>query len=158
MGGLTAGKVERPTFPFKAISATRVTLEYGAHALSDGSVPWTAGVHPGLDLVCDDIPIVHAIRGGKVIRSRKYGAWGNYIVVEQDDGLWCIYAHLARRDIAEGRYIEEGTAIGLMGATGYVSGAHLHIELQDDYYNAKSHVDIAEYLGIKNQRGYVEYL
>ena len=158
MGGHPAGKVERPTFPFTDIYKTRVTLRYGAKSLSDGSVPWKAGVHAGLDLVCSDVPLIKAIRGGKVIRSRNYGAWGNYIVVEQEDGLYCIYAHLSMRDVEEGRTIEEGTVIGMMGASGYVTGRHLHIELQSDYYNAYSHVDIARYLDIVNEEGNVRYL
>lgn len=126
--------------------------------MSNGSVPWVAGKHPGLDLVNDINPDVLAIRGGLVIRSRSYGDWGNYVVVKQDDGLWCIYAHLGRRTVVEGEYIVEGTMVGTMGSSGNVTAAHLHLEIQTDYYNAYSHADIAAYLGIKNQKGLAEYL
>lgn len=147
----------RPTFPFKRVESTWITLYYGANSLSDGSVPWAASVHPGLDMVNDTDPTIFAIRGGAVIRSRNYGDWGQYVVVQQEDGLQAIYAHLSRREVEEGQVVAEGEKIGYMGGSGNVSGLHLHIELQDDYYNAYSHQDIAAYLGIKNERGIVQY-
>jgi len=140
------------------VESTRLTLEYGALALTDGSVPWEAQLHPGLDLVSDDIPLVRTIRGGLVIRSRTYGEWGKYIVVKQEDGLYCIYAHLASLAVSEGETVAEDTVIGVMGSSGYATAAHLHIELQENYYDPYSHVDVAYYLGIKNVVGYVGYL
>jgi murein DD-endopeptidase MepM/ murein hydrolase activator NlpD len=133
-------------------------LEYGAKSLSDGSVPWTASVHPGIDLVCDSDATIKAIHGGTVIRSKTSGSWGSYVVIEQEDGLSAIYAHLNARFVEVGDNVAEGQFVGVMGNSGNVNGTHLHLEIQSDYYNAYSHQDIAEYLGIKNEVGFVQFL
>jgi murein DD-endopeptidase MepM/ murein hydrolase activator NlpD len=131
----------------------RLTLPYGV----EGDT-WTAGYHPGVDLVGDDLRTVRAVRPGKVVRSQRYGAWGEYVVIKQDDGLWAIYAHLGKRNVALGQTICRGQDLGLMGATGNANGAHLHFELQRDYYDPHSTVNAAEYLGIRNRKGVVEHV
>ena len=109
-------------------------------------------------MVCDTDPTVRAIRGGKVIRSRHYGDWGQYVVIKQDDGYEAIYAHLSARNVTEGQVVADGDKVGLMGNTGNVSGAHLHLEIQTDYYSPFAHADIAEYRGIVNEAGPVKLL
>jgi len=131
---------------------------YGAKSLSNGNVPWAAGKHPGLDLVCTTDTNILAIRGGKVISSNGYGDWGQHVVIEQDDGLFCIYAHMSTRFYAVGDRVERGRRVGIMGSTGQVTAAHLHIELQSKYYDAFSHRDMARYLNIANQLGSIVYL
>ncbi|MBA1335916.1 MAG: peptidoglycan DD-metalloendopeptidase family protein [Firmicutes bacterium] len=139
--------------PYLDQSKLRITNPYGKIDAS-----YTAGYHTGLDFVSDGEKLITAIASGKVIRSQLYGAWGNFIVVQQEDGLYCVYAHLSRRDVACGDYVAQGQVIGQEGSTGNSTGSHLHIELEQTYYDPYSTINIADYLGIKNEVGAVEYL
>ena len=51
---------------------------------------------------------------------------GNAVVIDHGTGIFTIYAHLSRIDVAAGQPIEKGQRLGLTGATGRVSGPHLH--------------------------------
>jgi hypothetical protein len=75
-------------------------------------------------------PRVMARASGVVIASSWHGNAGNRIVVEYDDGdLWGTYAHLAKRLVAVDDRVEAGETIGLLGATGKVTGPHLHYSI-----------------------------
>ena len=109
-------------------------------------------------MVNDTDPRVRAIRAGRVIASNDYGAWGKHICIKHEDGLYCVYAHMGNRYYQTGDWVEEGDIIGIMGSTGNVTAGHLHIELATAYYDAHAHVNIADYLGLNNERGLAEYL
>lgn len=118
---------------------------------------YAAGKHSGMDMVAMDNKKVHAIARGVVTRSRyDRSGWGNYIVVRQQDGLFAIYCHLQERKVGEGAIVAEGQVLGVEGATGNVTGRHLHLELRKDYGNIYSTINPADYLGIKNKLGVVE--
>ena len=51
---------------------------------------------------------------------------GNAVIINHGSGIFTIYAHLSKIKTAAGRRIEKGRLIGLTGATGRVSGPHLH--------------------------------
>ncbi len=136
--------------PYADTTRLRITQVYG---VKNSKQSYVAGVHSGLDIVSDGDKTVVAIRRGRVIRSKSYGNWGEYIVIEQEDGLYCIYAHLSKRFVGVGDAVEEGQGIGVEGRSGNVTDSHLHIELEKEYYDPFSHVDIARYLGIKNEVG-----
>lgn len=139
--------------PFRDAAKLRITNPYGVV-----NSQYEAGYHSGLDVVSDGDKTIIAIRAGRVIRSQSYGSWGNYVVVQQNDGLYCIYAHLRERYVSYGSQVSEGQMIGVEGATGNATGTHLHLELQKSYYDPKSSVNPAEYLGIANEIGPVRYL
>ena len=137
--------------PYSDISKLRVTNPYGVK-----NSAYSAGYHTGIDFVSDGDKNIFAIQSGKVIRSTLYGAWGNFIVIQQEDGLSCVYAHLSKRYVNVGDSVAKGDLIGVEGSTGNSTGSHLHIELLKTYYDPLSSIDIAEYLGIKNTIGKVE--
>lgn len=83
---------------------------------------------------------VYAVSSGSVYIAKKqkgdhaggYGAYGNYIVYICDNGFWVLCAHLAKLPFVKaGERVAEGELIGVAGATGNVTGRHLHIELAD---------------------------
>jgi hypothetical protein len=57
--------------------------------------------------------------------NRSYGRW---IQVDHGDGYTTVYAHLLEQWVVVGQYVDQGTVLGRVGATGGVSGAHLHYE------------------------------
>lgn len=58
-----------------------------------------------------------------VCRGASYGRW---ILVRHDNGLSTLYAHLSQIGVTQGQRVARGEGIGYMGATGYVTGPHLH--------------------------------
>ena len=74
--------------------------------------------------------LVLASATGTVVRvedagSRSYGRW---ITVDHGSGYATLYAHLKAQWVVPGQFVDRGTPIGRVGATGNVSGAHLHYE------------------------------
>ena len=51
---------------------------------------------------------------------------GNTVVIDHGLGLYTIYAHLSKMEVEEGVMVERAQLLGLVGATGRVTGPHLH--------------------------------
>lgn len=133
----------------------RITNLWGVEAPS--GVTYSAGYHAGIDFVGVDNKNIRSVCGGTVYRSSMDSdGWGNYVVIKQTDGLYGIYCHLSQRDVVVGEYVSAGDTLGVEGATGQVTGAHLHFELRTDYGDKYSSINPAEYLGIVDAVGYVE--
>lgn len=120
-------------------------------------VTYSAGKHSGIDLVGLDTKEVRAICSGTVYRSSyDYDGWGKYVVVKQVDGLYAIYCHMSKSYKAVGQVVRTGDMIGIEGATGQVTGAHLHLELRKLYDDKYSTINPADYLEIQNKLGIAE--
>lgn len=144
--------------PFK--TGFRVSSPYGERLDPfTGEISW----HGGIDLVGNDREVL-AVNSGYVINSRmitdhndRTWEWGNYVCVLGDtDGLLYYYCHLAERTVEAGSHIDAGRRIGIEGATGQVTGVHLHLEIRAQLGSEgwKSTVDPAQILGIQNREGY----
>jgi murein DD-endopeptidase MepM/ murein hydrolase activator NlpD len=82
--------------------------------------------HPGLDLrAAVGTPVLASGAGAVVIAEELYYS-GNAVIIDHGGGLFTIYAHLSEISVAEGESVESGQLIGLSGATGRVTGPHLH--------------------------------
>ena len=131
----------------------KVTSEYGI-IRSDKKL------HKGIDLISmSGDRNVKAIRSG-VVRVTPYDkdGFGNYISMQQKDGFRALYCHLEKILVKPGDTIEEGQVIGVEGTSGNSTGVHLHLELRKAPYDIGDHINVAEYLKIKNQKGKVEYI
>lgn len=95
---------------------------------------WKLGYHTGVDRVCDTDRTLVAICDGVVTRTSGCGkSYGNHIVYRTDDGKCVLYAHMkSKPDLPVGTKIKAGQKLGTMGSTGNSSGAHLHVEIQDN--------------------------
>ncbi len=99
--------------------------------------------HYGIDLANRTGTPIYAAHSGHVIYANNgFRGYGRLIIVEHPSGWASLYAHLSRYNVKEGDWIEKGSLIGKMGATGRVTGPHLHFELRQD----KRAVDPLNYL------------
>ena len=96
---------------------------FGARRILNGK---PRAPHPGLDLRAPaGTPVVSAGPGRVALAEDLYFS-GNTVIVDHGEGLFTIYAHLSRIDVDAGEKIDERSPIGLSGATGRVTGPHLH--------------------------------
>ncbi|MEU8952599.1 M23 family metallopeptidase [Streptomyces sp. NPDC048489] len=92
---------------------------------------WAAGHHTGIDLAVPVGTQVKAVHDGTVIYATFDKAYGNYVLVHQADGLYVLYAHMSKLDVRPGQEVKARKLIGLSGATGRVTGPHLHFEVRN---------------------------
>jgi len=117
-------------------------------------------LHKGLDMISlvNDRD-VKAIKSGIVsFVGYDENGFGNYVSIIQADEKKVLYCHLERYFVTIGDLVTEGQIIGKEGTTGNSTGIHLHLEIRKEPYSSDSHINPAEYLGIKNQRGAVEFI
>jgi murein DD-endopeptidase MepM/ murein hydrolase activator NlpD len=89
-----------------------------------------SGHHDGIDVQAPIGTPVRAARGGAVIYSGTLRGYGNLVIVDHGSGFATIYAHNQRNLVRVGEKIRTGQTIALLGATGQVSGPHLHFEVR----------------------------
>ena len=74
---------------------------------------------------------VLASKAGTVIVSQNSRAYGNYVVVSHGSGNTTLYAHLSKRQVSVGQYVQQGQVLGITGSTGNSTGPHLHFEITE---------------------------
>ncbi|UWZ81773.1 M23 family metallopeptidase [Occallatibacter riparius] len=84
--------------------------------------------HLGTDYPAKEGTAVHASNSGVVVLARSMFYEGNIVIINHGQRLFTVYMHLSRIDVHEGRRVRKGQTMGLSGATGRVSGPHLHFE------------------------------
>lgn len=84
--------------------------------------------HQGVDVPLKTGDPIYATFTGKVRMSKYLGAYGNIIVIRHDNGIETFYAHLSKRNVEVGDWVNAGDVIGLGGSTGRSTGPHLHFE------------------------------
>jgi murein DD-endopeptidase MepM/ murein hydrolase activator NlpD len=85
--------------------------------------------HPALDISTDRGQPVYATATGTVESASYSGAYGNLVVIKHDFGLRTRYGHLSAFKVKPGDKVKRGDVIGLVGATGRATGAHVHYEV-----------------------------
>jgi murein DD-endopeptidase MepM/ murein hydrolase activator NlpD len=86
----------------------------------------TGDYHKGVDLRSPHGRPVRAIAGGRVQISKAFRLHGGTVGIDHGQGFSSIYIHMSKRAVQEGDMVKQGEIIGLVGATGFASGPHLH--------------------------------
>ncbi|MGY4978458.1 M23 family metallopeptidase [Streptomyces sp. 900105755] len=135
-----------------ATTAVGFTLPVAGGAIGTGyhvaGSMWSSGYHTGVDFVVPTGTPVKAVGAGTVVTAGWGGAYGNQVVIRLADGYYAQFGHLSALSVSVGQTVTEGQQIGLSGATGNVTGPHLHFEIRTtpDY---GSDVDPVAYLRSK---------
>lgn len=102
-----------------------------AYGMRNHPVTGQRAMHNGVDLKASHGAAVHAVAEGKVIESGFADYAGNFIGIKHKDGSTSYYYHLSNRGVNKGANVRTHQVIGNVGATGRVTGAHLHFGFKD---------------------------
>jgi len=110
--------------PFMAPRASRITSGFGYAREFNGTI---TSRHMGTDFAgTTGAPVLATNRGVvRIVDAFYYG--GNVVYLDHGNGLTTAYLHLSRQLVQVGDTVERGQQIGLVGATGRVTGPHLHV-------------------------------
>ncbi|MDF9714850.1 M23 family metallopeptidase [Nocardioides sp. ChNu-99] len=92
---------------------------------------WSS-THTGLDFAAPAGTPLVAVAAGTVRSAGSSGPYGQRTVLELNDGTEVWYCHQASIEVAVGEQVQAGQRIGTVGATGNVTGPHLHLEIRPD--------------------------
>ncbi|MES4892956.1 M23 family metallopeptidase [Streptomyces sp. NPDC096012] len=90
---------------------------------------WSSGYHTGLDFAAPTGTLIKAIHSGTVTQAGWAGSYGYRTVLTLDDGTELWFCHQSSISVSVGQKVGTGDVIGRVGATGNVTGPHLHLEV-----------------------------
>ncbi|WP_405939993.1 transglycosylase family protein [Streptomyces sp. NBC_00726] len=91
---------------------------------------WSSGYHTGVDFPVPTGTSVKAMAAGTVVSAGWAGPYGYQVVIRHGDGKYSQYAHLSSLLVRGGQHVTGGQRIARSGATGNVTGPHLHFEVR----------------------------
>ena len=117
---------------FHAPVSASPTDSFGTRRMFNGKL---ASIHKGMDFRAPSGTLVRASNSGVVVLARHLYYEGNCVIIDHGLGLYTLSMHFSRIDVHEGQRVETGDKLGLSGATGRVTGPHLHwaIRWEDAY-------------------------
>ena len=89
--------------------------------------------HYAIDICCSSGTSnknVVAAADGEVVTATWHSSYGNYVLIAHDTGVYTLMAHNNSLLVSEGDRVTQGQVVALSGATGYVTGAHVHFEVR----------------------------
>lgn len=99
------------------------TSSFGKRSILNGQ---PRSPHTGTDFRAGEGTPIKAPNQGKVVLADDLYYSGNVVILDHGHGLFSYFAHLSKITVAEGDQVEKGQQVGLVGATGRVTGPHLH--------------------------------
>jgi murein DD-endopeptidase MepM/ murein hydrolase activator NlpD len=108
---------------FRAPVPAEATDSFGTRRMFNGKL---ASIHKGADFHAGLGTPVHASNSGIVVLARPLYFEGNCVIIDHGLGLYTLSMHFSRIDVKEGQHVNTGDQLGLSGATGRVTGPHLH--------------------------------
>jgi len=108
---------------FRAPVLAKPTDSFGTRRMFNGKL---ASIHKGMDFHAAKGTVVRASNSGIVVLARPLYYEGNCVIIDHGLGLYTLSMHFSRIDVHEGQRVKSGDKLGLSGATGRVTGPHLH--------------------------------
>ena len=108
-----------------------ITSPYGSRPspFGDGTATW----HTGIDIGASYGDPIYASKSGTVtIAGWSTTGYGNFVVINHGDGSSTLYGHTSSFIVSEGDYVTQGQLIAYVGASGNVTGPHLHFNIYID--------------------------
>ncbi|WP_328878666.1 M23 family metallopeptidase [Streptomyces sp. NBC_00299] len=105
-----------------------ISGSYVSTGYKTGGALWSSGSHTGVDFHAASGTSVHSVAAGAVVEAGWDGSYGNQVVIKMNDGTYTQYGHMSSIAVSVGQTVTPGQQIGLSGATGNVTGPHLHFE------------------------------
>jgi murein DD-endopeptidase MepM/ murein hydrolase activator NlpD len=109
--------------PFRTPLPAPPTSNFGIRSVFNGQ---PRNPHAGVDFTRPTGTPVSAPNAGTVALAEELYFTGNTVILDHGLGLFSLYAHLSRIDVTDDRAVTLGQTLGLLGATGRVTGPHLH--------------------------------
>ena len=121
------GKSLRKAFLRYPLEFSRVSSGFGMrrHPIRGG---WRA--HKGIDYAAPTGTRVRATADGFVEYAGRKGGYGNAVILRHNGQYSTLYGHLSRITVRRGARVAQNDTIGLVGATGWATGPHLHYEFR----------------------------
>lgn len=108
---------------------TKYAWPSSVRTISSPFGPRWGGFHTGVDLGTKTGTPIAATASGVVTSAGWAGGYGKQVIIDHGGGVKSAYAHLSTILVGNGQRVEQGEIIGKSGATGNVTGAHLHFEI-----------------------------
>lgn len=104
----------------------QISSPFGGRRMFNGEL---RSMHKGVDLRGQSGVPIKAMASGKVVLAENMYYGGNMVYIDHGLGMISSYGHMSRIDVHVGDTVRAGQKIGLVGATGRVTGPHLHLGL-----------------------------
>ena len=109
--------------PFSVPVPGESTSSFGRRSVVNGE---PRSPHSGTDFQAASGTVVRAPNRGRVVLAADLYFAGQTVILDHGDGVYSYLAHLSAMEVQAGDLVERGDRVGLSGATGRVTGPHLH--------------------------------
>jgi hypothetical protein len=136
---------KKPYFrgPFINPLNSKITSVYGSQRVYNDH---KTGQHLGVDFRARTPVPLKVTNRGRVVYVKDLFFTGGTVVVDHGLGIFSLYAHMSKFSVSVGDILEQGDVIGLSGATGRVTGPHLHwgVKIHNHWINGLTLVETSK--------------
>lgn len=116
-----------PNKPFKAAMNSYITSYFGTERLFNGT---TKSYHSGIDYRAKHPTLIYSVNKGLVRLAKERFYAGGSVIVDHGHGIFSCYYHMSTFFVKKGQKVVQLQKLGLSGASGRVSGPHLHYSMK----------------------------
>ena len=115
-----------PEIPINPLPNGAVTSPFGERINPITNQP---EFHSGVDVAAPEGSQIRLMFSGTVIEVGESDVYGNYVLVDHENGLYTRYCHCSTVLAKTGYTLRQGEIVALVGSTGWSTGPHLHLEV-----------------------------